>query len=729
MMDPVQDVSIRYLETDYKFDLANGYLLNKWTGELILITRIDEILSKSGVFKRIEIVFPTKYNAIVLNRFTEQVINHLNKYVEHIEALILVNATAALLKLIGINDNPTKIKHLQVIDSGKMDKRLDKNLPELVQLICSTVQIPLFASINNIRTCYIDATPDYNVIDIDVVNISNACNYLHILDIFDFVERNEELSRFSMTFHSTDLFEAPVDVEGIQSQFMGLRSFEYFIVHDTSSNDIFGYKKQDEAIRTNIIALIPSSNEPENITIEHLDNETVLELSTKIKTRTTIPKRISVMGDWDAILDLFETTSTLNQIPYIILQSGDDKHLINQEGKSTIAELNVDIRFEHALVPIDTHYLTVNYLREDPKLISYILKTIFEQLVDLVFLRLNTSGSFFKLFADHVNLNYIRTKAMANGQIPHDPELSAYLPKLATLVVESNSKDLAHLTVKLLKLDQLKQLSLWNHSINKPLDAAIERFEGHISVNSQILDFIQLPRDVTSLEIFFDANLRNERNAEFLRLHKEQNSSQLEEELQAEQDLHQSEPSQAIKNTSEQSMGKSQRQKILHFIHLKDLETLYITNKWNKMSTTLSESMKHQPRSKYNVILNTIGRMKLDDIVFLEKLNTIDTDMFDHEIYEYYDIILRTLKNLNKLIIRFTMEQSYAADQLLAYLHTLDLENWDFGIHKSQIICKKVIFNISHCNYRCLCAQCNPNTFVHFNPFLFKFRFCGARIR
>lgn len=718
MMDPVQDVSIRYLEADYKLDLANGYLLNKWTGEFILITRIDEFLSKCGTLKRIEIVCPTNYRPVVLNRFTQKIIDHINECLADIEVLILVNATDDVLKLIGITENQTKIKQLEIIGSGRITKQVGKNLPDLVQLICSASQMPLFKSNNNIRTCYIDATHEYNDIKLDLANTSNACNYIDIVDIFDFVTRNEKLDRFSMTFYSDDLFLEPVDVEGIQSRFMELHSFEYFIIYDTHTDNIYGYKKQNEELQTSVIAMV-SEQEAANITIKHMNDFKVLELSTKIYEQANIPDSLSVIGNWDAMVSLLDqhesTTATGNaldtgvnkftQIPHITLQSGRDKIVVNQQEKSV--ELNIFRYFDDKLIPRNTRLMTVNYFGGDQNLglINDVLGIIFVVLPDLEYLRLNTGPFFFKLFAEHINVNYMTVEAMENGQIAQDPAIKAYLPNLVTLMVENNSRKLAHWTMKMLKLHKLEQLSLWNGAANKPLDAAIERFGGHISANAQRLEYLQFPRDVKSLEIFFDWDLQDERilvpmPIENIHLPEEKNSSLLSEEIQAEEasrraseEANVSQSGKAINSAADQPTDGYApfRQKILNLAHLKDVRALYITNKWNKISTTLCESMKQHSRSKYNLVLNTIAKTRLVDAAFLKKLRVIETDLFDNEIYEMYDVILRTSTNLSKFIIRFGTAQNIAANQLLGYLQTLNLQKWNIAMHKSQIICEKVI--------------------------------------
>lgn len=716
MMDPIQDPAIRYLETDYKIDFANRNLSNQWTGEFILITKIDELLSECGIFKRIEIVSPAKYSAIVLDPFTEKIIDHLNKCVDDIQTLVLVNGTDEIMNLIGIEDNPTKIKQLQIVETSgpqQMTKPIGKNLPELVQLICAATQLSLFDSISNIRTCYIDATDDHNHIELDLEDIKSPSNFLDIDMIIAFAERNENLNRFSMTFDPEGLFLPKVNVEGevekyvsveeVATELMQLRTFDYLVVRDTYTDNIYGYKNQSSQVQTSVIPMVSANSEAANLIIKRMNDDKIEELATALHKRKTIADTLSVMGKWDAMVDLLlqrisssertddthSSSNTITEINHITLQSGADKIVINQANRTV--ESNICQYFDARLVPENTRSMTVNYNGGDYDLdLMYSVLRVIFVLEDLRYLRLRAGSHFTKSFADNVNANYMEVTA-----IPNVPQSTAFLPTLETLMIESNSKEIAPSTIKLLKLHTLNQFSLWNDMANKPIDAAFERFGGHISVNSQSADYLQFPRALTSLEIFCDWEFEDEKYlvplpAPLIDLPEERDSSLSMDE-----------------GENNNQRQRPQREKLSLLIHLQELRALYISNKWIQITPTMSETMSRQPKKAHNRILNTIAKMRLVNSGYLSKLRTIETDLFDNEIYEMYDIIMRKSERLATLIIRFTPEQRIAAEQLLAYLHTLDLKFWNIGIHKSQIICERVIFGTIFRKPRLYRSVCN----------------------
>lgn len=100
----------------------------------------------------------------------------------------------------------------------------------------------------------------------------------------------------------------------------------------------------------------------------------------------------------------------------------------------------------------------------------------------------------------------------------------------------------------------------------------------------------------------------------------------------------------------------------------------------NIVSHTTSQPMPNSDSvlSK-NRLLNDIS-LKLDLAEHLKTLRRLETDLFEHDIFDMYDDFFK-LKKLEFFTIRFNAEQKSAAEYILEHFYTIGLTDWAFKIN------------------------------------------------
>lgn len=423
------------LATDYTLDLFNGFLHDS-NGEYIFDAVIDELFSPCSGVTRIKVICAADYSDIRLNSLTEKVTSHLREC-NAIEVLVLEYGTDAALKLIGLTESGTNIEGLQLNshkiarhDENRQSADIGRNVSSLLQLICSTDELSLFSSNTRVQQLFVKT---------DVLNEAKFDA------IKEFLKQNTGLNQFSLTYN-TNTIELSSNMRPIVANLHGIRTFEYFKIQDITRESIFGYDKGRKLLQTADVNLF-----------KIYEDYTVLRV-TNIRSRAIIPQLLDTILEQRSKLESFsisanailmnilidqydfEYSKIITVIPNVIIQSGKDKIVINNETKST--KIFAYSIFACSHITDDVRLLEIYFYRnKNYDLAARISQRILE-LGGLINLSIGRDNGLMANILQYFNVTDLQYLSKLN------------LCKEASLAIGNRCDILA--------LDRLREVSIWN---------------------------------------------------------------------------------------------------------------------------------------------------------------------------------------------------------------------------------------------------------------------------